>query len=122
MIKEAIHRSYGFDVPVLVRTLAELKQIQKINPFLENNDIDVDGLHVTFLSEIPEQTLIQSIAKFDYPPSQFVIIGKNVFIYCPQGYGKTKLNNEFFESKLKVSASTRNWRTVNTLVEIATNL
>jgi uncharacterized protein (DUF1697 family) len=119
MIKEAILQKYGFDVQVLVRTIDEMIKTQRINPFLENKAINVERLHVTFLSGLPEEVYLESINKFDYPPDQFVVIGKDVFIYCPNGYGKTKLSNDFFENRLKVSASTRNWRTVNTLVDIA---
>jgi len=51
-----------------------------------------------------------------------IIIGKEIFLYCPNGYGITKLSNNFFENKLKVNATTRNWKTVNKLVEMADNL
>jgi uncharacterized protein (DUF1697 family) len=48
----------------------------------------------------------------------FELIGREAYVHCPDGYGNTKLNNAFFESKLKVSATTRNWRTVNELVRM----
>jgi uncharacterized protein (DUF1697 family) len=38
--------------------------------------------------------------------------GRVVLLHCPHGYGKTKLNNSYFERVLKVPATTRNWRTV----------
>jgi len=119
-IKQAIFQKYGFEVPVLVRTDEEMNAMQRINPFLDKKEIDLEKLHVTFLAEMPQPEYLTSIEKFDFSPDQFDIIGKDVFLYCPNGYGKTKINNDFFESKLKVSASTRNWRTVCTLVDIAT--
>jgi len=42
-----------------------------------------------------------------------------IYLYCPNGYGRTKLNNAFFEKALKVPATTRNWRTVRALQELA---
>ncbi len=36
----------------------------------------------------------------------------------PNGYGETKLSNNFFEEELKVTATTRNWRTVNALLSM----
>jgi uncharacterized protein (DUF1697 family) len=125
-IKQAIFQKYAFDVTILVRTADEMLTTRRINPFLENKEINTEktygraSLHVTFLAEMPQPEYLTSIKRFDCPPDQFVIIGKDIFIYCPNGYGKTRINNDFFESKLKVSASTRNWRTVCTLVEIAT--
>ena len=50
---------------------------------------------------------------------EFILIDKEIFLYCPNGYGNTKLTNNFFENKLKVSATTRNWKTVNKLLEMA---
>ncbi|MEQ8809751.1 MAG: DUF1697 domain-containing protein, partial [Imperialibacter sp.] len=55
---------------------------------------------------------------YDYAPDRFVLTGKEVYVYCPNGYGRTKINNTFFESKLKVGATTRNWKTVNVLAEM----
>jgi uncharacterized protein (DUF1697 family) len=55
----------------------------------------------------------------DYSPDRFTIIGKEIFLYIPEGYGNTKLSNNFFENKLKVTATTRNWKTVNKLFELA---
>ena len=42
-----------------------------------------------------------------------------IYFHCPNGYGKSKLSNNFFENKLKVSATTRNFRTTNKLLEMA---
>jgi uncharacterized protein (DUF1697 family) len=52
-------------------------------------------------------------------PGQFSIKGLEVHLYCPGGYGRTKLSNTAFERLLSVNATTRNWRTVNTLVEMS---
>lgn len=122
MIMQSIFQKYGFKVQVLIRTIDEMINTQMINPFMENKEIDIKKLHFTFLTDMPNPEYLESIKNFDYPPDQFVIVGKDVFVYCPNGYGKSKISNDFFENKLKVSATTRNWRTVNTLVEIATNL
>jgi uncharacterized protein (DUF1697 family) len=119
MIKHAVFQKYQFDVPVLVRKLREMQTILRTNPFLEDKSLDIGKLHVTFLSELPKEEYLASIKKYNYSPDLFFIAGKDVFLYCPNGYGTTKLSNSFFEDKLKVSASTRNWRTVNMLVEIA---
>jgi len=49
---------------------------------------------------------------------EFMIYDKEVYLFCPNGYGKTKFSNTFFEKKLSLSATTRNWKTVNALYEI----
>ncbi len=118
-IEQAVFQKYNFQVPVITRTLQEMEQIISVNPFLTESDIDTEKLHVTFLSETPDTIKLENINNFNYPPDRFVITGKEVFLYCPVNYGETKLSNNFFESKLKVTATTRNWKTVNKLVELA---
>ena len=44
---------------------------------------------------------------------------QEIFLFCPGGYGRTKLSNNFFEKKLGVVATTRNWKSVNALYEMA---
>jgi uncharacterized protein (DUF1697 family) len=52
-------------------------------------------------------------------PDRFAIKGKEIYLHIPGSYGETKLSNKFFEDKFKVSATTRNWNTVNKLFEMA---
>ncbi len=121
-IEKAILKHFKFDVPVLVRNATELKKVIAANPFLKNKNIDLAKLHVTFLSAVPEKSLTDEIKKFSLPSDEFVINGKEVYLLTPEGYGVTKLSNSFFEKKLKVTATTRNWKTVNTLLEMAEKL
>ncbi|HTM66092.1 MAG TPA: DUF1697 domain-containing protein [Flavipsychrobacter sp.] len=121
-IEDAIKATFGFDVPVLVLTLKDIMATIKHNPFLKEKDIQTDKLHVTFLQDKPEAANIKKTEELDFSPDRFVISGKDVYVYCPNGYGNTKINNNFFESKLKVKATTRNWKTVNELERIAEGL
>lgn len=118
-IEQALLKKYKFEVPVIIRSLDEVKKVIATNPFLKEKGIDPEKLHVTFLSDIPEKAKTDAIAEVDFPPDRFIIIKKEVFVHCPISYGETKLSNKFFENKLKVSATTRNWNTVNKLAELA---
>ena len=117
-IQKGIFKKFGFEVPVIIRTKNEIQKTVSNNPFLQMKNIDLDKLHVTFLSEIPEQSNLIKILNFKSEPDSFRQIDKEIFLNCPNGYGRTKLNNTFFESKLKVTATTRNWKTVNELLRI----
>jgi uncharacterized protein (DUF1697 family) len=119
MIEKGIERKYGFFVPVIVRTFKEMQHILTKNPLLQEADINRDKLHITFLDRTPGQAVLESVAKLDFPPDRFIILDKDVYIYCPDGYGGTKIDNSFFENRLKVNATTRNWKTVVKLIEIA---
>lgn len=113
MIEHAIYAKFGFDVPVLIRTKDEWQEIISLNPFINDPDVDPEKLHVTLLSDFPKPELVQKLESFASPPDKFVLTEKSIFLYCPGGYGITKLSNTFFENKLKVKATTRNWKSVN---------
>lgn len=116
-MEKAISEKYGFEVPVIVRSRREFKEILNNNPFLKEENESINSLYVTFLKEIPTAENIEKTASFSYEPDRFVISGKNVFIFCAGKYHQTKISNGFFEKKLKTSATTRNWKTVLKLIE-----
>lgn len=120
-IHNAIQKTFSFDVPVIVLDEMELTRIQQHNPFLKNRSEDVLKLHVTFLGEEPEKVLVDKLKETgQFLPDEWSVEGKAIYLFCPTGYGNTKLNNNFFEKKLKVTATTRNWKTVNELVRMVT--
>ena len=117
-IEQKINEAYKFDVPVIIITEKELQKIIDLNPFLKQKNIELDKLHVTYLGEEPTKENITKTEAYNYAPDLFHISGKAVYVYCPNGYGNTKINNTFFENKLKVSATTRNWKTTNALLNL----
>ena len=118
-IARKIFDESALQVPVVVLEMDQLNKIVDLNPFLLQTGINPESLHVTFLSETPSGELLDRIMGNDYLPDQFYLSDKQVYLYCPNGYGNTKLNNHFFESKLKVTATTRNWKTLVQLVNLA---
>jgi len=118
-IQQAISGKYNFFVPVFIRTREEMLTILADNPFLKEKDNNPDWLYVTFLSDNPRQSDREAIAKYDFSPDRFYLVRNEAYLYCPQGYGNTKISNLFFENRLKVNATTRNWKTVIKLVDLA---
>jgi len=121
IIERGIAEKTGFDVPVIIRTYEQLQDIILKNPFLKNTNISLDKCYVTFLSEQPLQKDSDRIIESDFNPDEFIFIGQDVFLHIPDKYGNTKLSNDFFEKKLKVKATSRNWKTLTILVEMAKN-
>jgi uncharacterized protein (DUF1697 family) len=117
-LQQAFSGTFGFDIPVVIRTDGEWAESIAQNPFLKEENVDIDRLHLTCLKEVPSPEWLQKIKVFQYLPDRYEIIGKDVFIFCAAGYGTSKLVNSFFESKLKVPATTRNWKTVMKLHEM----
>lgn len=118
-IEKKIFEKYGFDVVVMVKTPHELVYVLENNPFIKDQQEDTSRLYVTFLSDHPGQGCLQKLDTSDYSPEKFVLDGKDIYFFSPLGYGKARMSNNFFEQKLKVAATTRNWNTVNKLVGMA---
>ncbi len=119
-ISNAIEKAYGFSVPVIVRTVEEIARIVSGNPFLEGTPTDIERLHLTFLQDIPTAENTIQIKQKNVSPDAFSIVGNDVFVYCSGKYSDSKLTNQFFESKLKTTATTRNWKTVVKLLALTT--
>lgn len=119
LISEEIMKTFGFVVPVLVIQGEELRNIVENNPYLADSAKDAAFIHITFLSENPDKTLIDKISGGNYDPDEFCFGEKVIYLYCPTGYGNTKLSNTFFENKLKLTATTRNIKTTKELLAIA---
>lgn len=120
-MEEKILEQFGFHVPVLVRRAGELQEALNRNPFLQQ-EVEKDKLHVTFLAEEPEPERSDKLAAGDYGADHYHISEREVFLFCPQGYGRTKLTNTFLENKLGRQATTRNLKTVQQLISLAEEL
>lgn len=117
-IAGAIEKKFGFQVSVMVRDVHYLRKVVVENPF---NDRDPKSLHVTLLGSRPDPEGLDVISEGEYGRDEFAVGDMAIYVCCPDGYGRTKLHNNFFEAKLKTPATTRNWRTVNKLIAIAEN-
>jgi uncharacterized protein (DUF1697 family) len=119
-IEQAIEKRYRFQVPVEIRTHKELDAIIKNCPF-GPVDLEKEGtkLLLSFLSDRPSPENVARLMEYVKEPEKLVLQGKQVYLYCPNGYGKSKLSNSFLEQKLGVNATTRNWKTVHKLHELS---
>lgn len=120
-IENAIERKYKFCVPVELRTSREILNIIKNCPF-GSVDLEQEGTKVlvSFLSATPLKDKLEKAQEYAADSEQIVLKGKEIYLYCPNGYGKSKLSNTFLEKKLGVGATTRNWKSVNKLYELST--
>jgi uncharacterized protein (DUF1697 family) len=120
-IERAIFIRFNFNVPALIRTVQEIKNFMPLNPFLTEENFDPSKMAVMFLHEKATKEQIQKVIKIDYLPDKFKVDGSEIFIYCPNGFGRTKLSTNFFEKKMGVTGTARNWKTITTILEIAEN-
>lgn len=120
LIEEAIEKKYKFYVPVEIRTNREIENIIKNSPF-GAVDLAKDGTKVlvTFLGAKPDKVKVSTVLGCVVLPEKLVVKGREVYLYCPNGYGKSKLSNTFLENKLGVEATIRNWKSVYKLYELS---
>ena len=118
-IEAAIHDTFSYDVPVMIRTVQEMKDLITSNPYLEEVNFDPAKMAVIFLHENPSESQILKVATVDYPPDKFRIIANEIYTFCPNGFGRTKIYTNFFENKMKVTGTARNWKTVTALLGLA---
>ena len=119
-ITKAIAQQFNYSINVLVINKQTLEAIFQQNPFKQRPAIDISKLHVTLLNNQPDSKNITQLENLQLTNNdEYQILGKSIYLYCPNGYGKTKLTNNFFEKKIKTSATTRNWKTITKLLELS---
>jgi uncharacterized protein (DUF1697 family) len=119
-IREAIKEKFGFSVELIVCSIPDWRRLIAANPFTKGGDRDSKYMHLTLLDKIPDAKIIDGLGEVKTGEAEeYAIVDDAVYFYAPSGYGITKLSNNFWEKKLKVNATTRNWNTVNKLLEMA---
>jgi uncharacterized protein (DUF1697 family) len=118
-IEAHIQQTCGYHVEVFIRQTDEIQRILRCNPFLTDRNEDPSKLHVTFYYQSPAETLLAKLTAPGGTTDEFALAEMAVYLFCPNGYGKTKLSNSFFERKLGIPLTTRNWNTVNALYKMA---
>ena len=120
-ISVAIKNHYGFDVPVLVKTKTEIDKILENNPYINPEDLASNKIYFVLLQEKPQKEDIESTSTIFIKDEQFKITPECVFIRYDLGAGKAKCGINFFEAKLKVATTSRNYRTMIKLLELSSN-
>jgi len=116
-VEGAIAGRFGIDVVVILRTPAELAKVAAGNPFLRGG-ADPSKLHVVFLSGGPGKKATAQLDPARSPPDELRLEGREIYLHTPNGFGRSKLTVDYFERRLGVDATVRNWRTVTKLVAL----
>lgn len=118
-IKQLIKQQFDYDIPVITLTVEEIEKCFTENPYLKFED-NLKNLHVTFLRNVPKNDLVENFKINCTNNDSYTIVGKNIYLHTPNGYQNTKFTNTQFEKKLKIQATTRNWRTTTKLFQMIT--
>ncbi|AWI26499.1 DUF1697 domain-containing protein [Flavobacterium pallidum] len=118
-ISALILKHFSFEVPVVVVTLSDLEFVADNNPFATQTMPGDTQPYVTFLSEKPAAFNMEVLKSIDFGADRLIDIDRYIFLWYAHGAGTTKLTNTIIENKLKVKATSRNWKTVHKLIEMA---
>ena len=113
-LEQAIAAELGVKAAVVLRTAGELSKAIAGNPFVAAG-ADEKALHVVFLGSPPSRSAVKTLEPDRSPPDEFAVGRAEVYLRCPNGFGRSKLGVDWFEKKLGGPATIRNWRTVTTL-------
>ena len=119
VISASILSRFGYRIPVVTRTARAFQEIVRANPFL-NAGAEADKLHVMFLAEPPDGAQVDALDPDRSPGDEFAVMGREIYLHCPNGVARSKLTNSYFDARLSTTSTTRNWRTVQRLLELAT--
>ena len=111
-IEEAFALKFDFRVSVVVRTSEEVDAIIACNPFQEQVKQQAKWVAVLFLAKRPESNALDDFQQSYAGPEEVRLIGQELFIYYPEGMGRSKLPGALIEKKLKTAGTSRNWNTV----------
>lgn len=117
-VAKRILKRFGYRVPVVLRTANELRKVAERNPFFGPH-VDTKLLHVVFLVSRPGPAKVAGLDPDRSPPDEFALRGREIYLRCPNGMARTKLTNQYFDSRLATTSTVRSWATVLELLELA---
>jgi uncharacterized protein (DUF1697 family) len=115
LVHEVIARDIGADIVVMTRTPRQLADIVTGNPLPAT---DTSKLYFSMLAGRPAPELLEALMATDFAPDQVAVIGDTIYSAYATQYSDSKFNNNYFERKLKVAATTRNFNTMSRLIEL----
>jgi uncharacterized protein (DUF1697 family) len=118
-LEEKIEAEFGFRPAVIVRTAGEMRKVIADNPFAGRGGIEPNRLLVVFLGSVPTQKARDQVLSLDCEPEEMHIVGREVYIYYPDGMARPKIPVARLERMLGCSSTGRNWNTVNKLMAMA---
>jgi uncharacterized protein (DUF1697 family) len=117
-LEQQIAEELGLETRVLVRTRDELADVIERDPLAGVAD-NPRRYQVSFLSAEPDAEVVRELGRVDVAPEQFVVSGREIYTWHPDGIQRSKLNKVLSERSLGVVATARNWNTVTKLLALA---
>lgn len=118
-IQDAIGGKFGFRPDVILRTAEEMRRAIASSPFAARHDLEPSKILVTFLAAEPGPEAHATLLSLKSHPEELHLKGRELYIYFPNGAGKSKLPWSSVANLLKTTGTARNWNSVTKMLEIA---
>ena len=119
-IEKKLLRAFGHDVPIVLQTIDELKDILRDGPFKRIKPGADVMLCVTLLAAEPKSSPKLPLKSAIENLEVLAIKNRAAFILCRRKKnGMFSFPNNFFEKEFGVTATTRQWNTINRIVDFA---
>lgn len=118
-IQDAIEKKFKFRPAVILRTVDELRQAVAATPFDSSRNLEPGKILVTFLADEPRPEAAGKLSTWKSHPEEIHLKGCELYIYFPNGAGRSKLPWSQIEKLLGVTGTARNWNSVMAMLTIA---
>ena len=120
-IEGGIQSTFGFDVQIILRTPADLEAIIANHPFTDEQLNDPAKIAVVYLDTIPDDEAVNNLRESNSGNEAIHANGRELYVFYPDGMGRSKLDHGRIQRILNVTATARNWNTTNKLLTLATD-
>ncbi len=117
-IKTAVFQKYKYDIQIIIREQTEFASILTKNPFLIENTDDLKKIYVAFLNRMPAKEHVEKLQNEQFISEKIYFQKTEIYLHYPNWYGKSKINHNFLENRLKCYVTLRNWRSIQKIQEL----
>lgn len=117
LIESTLLKDFDIQVPVMVFARTYLEEIVKHQPF--EFDTEPNKLAISFLSNAVDSVHLSELDHLIMQGESVEMGDQVLYLYYPNGQGRSKLSGNAIERKLGVTATARNWNTVNKLLVLS---
>jgi len=120
IVSGVVKQSFGLEVASIVLEAAEFDEIDRSNSIYEPA-MDPTRMVVITLREPPDAALVAESPLPDPGVGAVSLAGRFVYQWCPEGISNSIALTPWLERRWKVTATARNWRTIDRLRRVVTN-
>ena len=117
-VGRVIAKEFGLDIAIVTRTRAQVAKVVELNP-LGKVAKNPKRYQVSFLAAKPSRDVVRRVEEAAAPRERVVVHGREIYAWHPEGVARSRLWALLAGQSLGVTATARNWTTVEQLLVLA---